>query len=165
MDAVCSLEPLLGPINMRIKYWDENETTENWSPLESHSFNSDQLQVPYLNWVIVGGESGTNARPMNPSWARSIRDQCQAAKRAFFFKQWGEWVARHTKEANSVPVLPMMDDGRHGIFTADGQWRMNEGEYLRYDNLGGQGMFRVGKKVAGRLLDGREWNEMPLAGR
>jgi len=44
-----------------------------------------------ISWVIVGGESGPGARPMHPDWARSVRDQCQAAGVAFFFKQWGEW--------------------------------------------------------------------------
>ena len=43
-----------------------------------------------LQWVIAGGESGPNARPMNPGWARSLRDQCVAAGVPFFFKQWGE---------------------------------------------------------------------------
>lgn len=45
-----------------------------------------------LDWIIVGGESGKNARPMHPEWARSIRDQCRAAGTAFFFKQWGAWL-------------------------------------------------------------------------
>ncbi len=42
-----------------------------------------------IDWVIVGGESGPGARPMLPEWVRSVRDQCRAAKVAFFFKQWG----------------------------------------------------------------------------
>src|SRR5690606_20331421 len=45
-----------------------------------------------LDWVVVGGESGPNARPMHPDWARSLRDQCQAAGVAFLFKQWGEYL-------------------------------------------------------------------------
>ena len=45
-----------------------------------------------LNWNILGGESGKNARPMNPHWARKIRDQCVNAGVPFFFKQWGGWV-------------------------------------------------------------------------
>ena len=46
--------------------------------------------VPGLDWVIVGGESGPGARPMQQDWARSLRDQCEAAGVAYFFKQWGE---------------------------------------------------------------------------
>lgn len=80
-----SVEPLLGPI--------------------------DALPLEGIQWVIVGGESGHRARPMDTDWVRSIRDQCRAANVAFFFKQWG---------------------GRR-------------------------------RKAAGRLLDGREWNELPAA--
>lgn len=78
-----SLEPLLGPLSM--------------------------LPLDGIDWVIVGGESGPKSRPMEADWVREIRDQCQAAKVPFFFKQWGG----------------------------------------------------INKKAAGRLLDGREWNEMP----
>lgn len=49
----------------------------------------DALPLKGIDWVIVGGESGAGARPMDTSWVRSIRDQCLAEKKAFFFKQWG----------------------------------------------------------------------------
>ena len=78
-----SLEPLLGPL--------------------------PNLDLDGIGWVIVGGESGPGARPMDPAWARDLRDQCLAASVPYFFKQWG----------------------------------------------GTQ------KKKAGRLLDGREHNDMP----
>jgi protein gp37 len=45
-----------------------------------------------LDWVIVGGESGKGARPMDPDWARSLRDQCAGAGVSYFFKQWGAWA-------------------------------------------------------------------------
>lgn len=48
-----------------------------------------QIDLTSIHWVIVGGESGPGARPMNPGWVRSIREQCQAAGVPFFFKQWG----------------------------------------------------------------------------
>src|SRR5438105_2004044 len=48
-----------------------------------------ELNLDGIHWVIVGGESGPGARPMNPDWARSIRDQCADASVPFFFKQWG----------------------------------------------------------------------------
>lgn len=80
-----SVEPLLGPI--------------------------PNLPLDGIHWVIVGGESGPSARPMKPEWVREIREQCQRAGVAFFFKQWG---------------------GRK-------------------------------KKAAGRILDGRTWDEMPPA--
>jgi len=80
-----SLEPLLGPI--------------------------PGLDLDGIDWVIVGGESGPKARPMDPAWVRDIRDQCLAARVPFFFKQWGG----------------------------------------------------TNKKKAGRLLDDRTWDEMPLS--
>lgn len=88
-----------------------------------------------IDWVIAGGESGPNARPMNPAWARSLRDQCVAAGIAFHFKQWGEYVS----------VSEVEGDGFHHYFA--------DGRTVR----------KVGKKAAGRLLDGVEWNEMPEA--
>jgi protein gp37 len=85
-----SAEPLLGPLDLRP--WLER-----------------------LDWVIVGGESGRNARPMSPDWARSIREHCVSAGVPAHFKQWGEFR-----------------DGR-----------------------------RMGKRAAGRVLDGRTWDEEP----
>ncbi len=94
-----------------------------------------ELDLRGIDWVIVGGESGPGARPMNPDWARSIRDQCVAAGVPFFFKQWGEYVGTHIFDPEMVRV-----DSGLGYTTA---------------------MKPVGKKAAGSLLDGREWNEMP----
>ena len=82
-----SLEPLLGPL--------------------------PNLNLDGIDWVIVGGESGPGARPMQADWARDVRDQCLAAGVPFHFKQWG------------------------GVF----------------------------KKRQGRLLDGREWNDVPAIAR
>lgn len=44
-----------------------------------------------IDWIVVGGESGINARPMNPAWVADLRDHCVLTKTPFFFKQWGEW--------------------------------------------------------------------------
>lgn len=52
-----------------------------------------------IHWVIVGGESGPNARPMKPEWVEPIRQQCVKAGAAFFFKQWGGWGADGVKRA------------------------------------------------------------------
>jgi len=92
-----------------------------------------------IHWVICGGESGPNARPMHPDWARSLRDQCQAAGAPFLFKQWGEWL----------PDSHVYD----GCETNYGKAPTHHWE----DGFS----WRVGKKAAGRLLDGREWNEFP----
>jgi protein gp37 len=111
-----------------------------------------------LDWVIVGGESGHGARPMHPDWVRSIRDQCVVAGVPFFFKQHGEWG-------------PILDRDKE-----DPDWRYDyaitkrDQEHYRTINLaGGQGfhgdrlyvMRKLGKKNAGRVLDGRTWNEVP----
>lgn len=60
-----------------------------------------KIDLKEIHWVIVGGESGHNARPMKQSWADAVRRQCEAQDSAFFFKQWGGWgadgVKRHKK--------------------------------------------------------------------
>ncbi len=77
-----------------------------------------------LSWVIVGGESGPGARPMHPDWARSLRDQCAAAKVPFFFKQWGEWLpASHNGGYGDAPervgkkaAVSLLDGREHKSF-------------------------------------------------
>lgn len=116
-----SAEPLLGPVNLGRYGWlsgCDSCCNGDRCPRPPECTRFDRISCPVckgtarginVDWVIVGGESGPGARPMDPSWARSIRDQCLAADIPFFFKQWG---------------------GRN-------------------------------KKKAGRLLEGRRWNEMP----
>lgn len=99
-----------------------------------------------VNQVIVGGESGPGARPMHPRWPRDLRDQCVAAGVPFFFKQWGAWFPRSQWEHNPDLVLPDDCD-------------CIEGRNLKI--IDGEIMHRVGKKAAGRLLDGRTWDEYP----
>jgi protein gp37 len=95
-------------------------------------------------WVVVGGESGPAARPMHPDWARSVRDACQAAEVPFFFKQNGEWLPEAVTRpwVNSFPRE----------YVAAGR-RPPSGHVVE--------MCRVGRRLAGRMLDGREWVEMP----
>lgn len=92
-----------------------------------------------ISWTICGGESGPGARPMHPDWARGLRDQCQTAGVPFFFKQWGEWYPVHP--------LRCIEAGIRGK------------EWYTFDP--DTSVCRIGKKAAGRLLDGREWNEFP----
>jgi protein gp37 len=107
------------------------------------------------NWVIVGGESGPGARPMHPDWARSVRDQCQAAGVPFFFKQWGEW-------APECETFHKVSDHRYSHETF--AWNRDGTPYNALNPAVGsfpsQMMYRVGKRAAGRLLDGRTWDEM-----
>lgn len=106
-----------------------------------------------IDLVIAGGESGPNARPMHPDWARSLRDQCAAAGTAFFFKQWGAWAPL----PRSAPVLEA-GGSAIGVAWPDGSFGPG-----RADLNGGEGttLYVATKGIAGRLLDGVEHNAMP----
>ena len=126
-------------------------------------------------WSIVGGESGPGARPMHPDWARSLRDQCQTAGAAFHFKQWGEWTfpgqspgtpasdaIRWLREDGLLADQPMSAIALGGMDGDPGEKRMMGGEEVTvYMSHRWTRTARVGKARAGRLLDGREWNEVP----
>jgi protein gp37 len=77
-----SAEPLLGEVSLTQFLWDA------WSG-DQPAVNGGQPIARTGVWLIVGGESGPGARPMHPAWARSLRDQCQAAGVPFFMKQIG----------------------------------------------------------------------------
>jgi len=100
----------------------------------------------HLDWVIVGGESGSNARPIHPDWVRLLRDRCAATEVPFLFKQWGEWApSRFGEERRLININP------------DGSWEPSVGLLTVQQRL----MAKVGKKRAGRLLDGVEHNGFP----
>lgn len=141
-----SCEPLLGPVDLQAlwlpeKCWHCDEELHGelgrcWCGVCHYS---------EIHWVIAGGESGHNARPMHPDWARSLRDQCQVAGIAYHFKQWGEWRPAQTNE--------------QGIFfNYDGS--PVAGPFAPYSSSQVY-LAKVGKHAAGRLLDGVEWNEFP----
>ncbi len=102
-----SMEPLLGPVDIS-DYLEPGYTSciafEQGTRMEPGYCGgcgghvSDPIHDPMkrdaVDWVIVGGESGTHARPMHPDWTRSLRDQCASASVPFLFKQWGEWAPR-----------------------------------------------------------------------
>lgn len=126
--------------------------------LPANSLNA-VLSAMRLDWIIAGGESGPNARPSHPDWFRSVRDQCQAAGVAFFFKQWGEWIPRsHNHDA-------IARDGKWGTIISDGEFFKTATPFNGHDDDGsGEAvMLNVGKKAAGRELDGRTWDEYPCS--
>lgn len=155
-----SCEPLLGPIRLDrwIGFPRLTPDGKHWESVDS---------PPSISWVIVGGESGSGARPMHPDWARTIRDQSVAAGVPYFFKQWGEWS----------PLAPMRDgvfDFRNGHVLADDGTlyraedlsypdgpRWGEATRAHHDRANLTAMYRVGRKAAGRELDDRVWSEFP----
>jgi protein gp37 len=112
-----SCEPLLGPLDL-----------SSWLKGSRR-----------VDWVIAGGESGHKARPMNPEWARKVRNQCLSARVPFHFKQWGQW---RPDDPAAVPTRKRVDvEGSKGRMIT---------------------LVRLGKHAAGRDLDGRTWDEFPL---
>jgi protein gp37 len=102
-----SLEPLLGPVDLdlpRCEIHDRNELSMNGSVCNGCASDGYSGELSWghwldplnggISWVVAGGESGPSARPSNPSWFRSLRDQCAEAGVPFLFKQWGEWAPR-----------------------------------------------------------------------
>ena len=160
-----SVEPLLGPVSFRwMPAWPENKANRALNP----AGGTDHLDgLRRLDWVIVGGESGPKARPMHPQWARDIRDQCAAAGVPFLFKQWGEWSPRAKicgagEDFQSIdPQCKRWPDvirlGEHGRDTRIIENCTDEAKEVVY-------VQRVGKKAAGRLLDGSTWDGFPALG-
>lgn len=141
-----SAEPLLGPIDL-----------ENLPSVSGIGRYLDALSASgaahsdlpaRLDWIIVGGESGRNARPMHPDWARSLRDQCAAAGVPFFFKQWGQFAPSCYPAHEPPEVVHVRMDGSVRDFPIIDSFSMRP----------------IGKKAAGRLLDGRTHDEFPRVG-
>lgn len=126
-----SCEPLLEAVDLRLSRADrivhQMEKCDTF-PGFAHSGKRSRI-----DWVICGGESGTKARPMQPDWARGLRDQCRAAGVPFFFKQWGEhaWAFSDDDEDEPMPAGSPPKP------------------------------IRVGKAAAGRKLDGVEHSAFP----
>jgi protein gp37 len=149
-----SCEPLLGPLELRCiegykvgRGWDIADALTG----EGLTFDKDgevdkTVTTPSIDWVIVGGESGGDARPMNPVWVRDLHEHCTSAGVPMLFKQWGEWFP-------------------YGGIDADG----HQNSRTRGERLGlwhtwpdGEGFsVRIGKKQAGRYLDGVLHDGMP----
>jgi protein gp37 len=131
--------------------------------------------VRSIDWVIVGGETGPGAGPCHPEWVRLIRQRCLEAVVPFFFKGWGEWAPAFPQYGTDDIAVAEMDaearlgreprntvclevDGsslcgiEHGKYWCTGQPRPECRPWW---------LWRVGRKKAGRLLDGRTWDEFP----
>lgn len=133
-----SIEPMLGPVDLT----NVGVVIDHYIDVQ-HKYNEAEYRgFPDLDAVILGGETGPGARPMHPDWVRSVRDQCLTAGVPFFFKQWGECPGRQSPELTDqyMSTRPCV--------------------MLLYDCVQ-VGTFRVGRTNAGRLLDGREHNDLP----
>lgn len=130
-----SAEPLLGPIDLRnLKARNGALIDALCGDVKSPDGTIYAACPGSVTWVVAGGESGRGARPMHPDWARSLRDQCRATRTPFLFKQWGvhRWVEHSAWDETTQ------------CWVADGIEPQ-----------------RVSKKLAGRELDGRTWDEYP----
>ncbi|NIJ11607.1 protein gp37 [Saccharomonospora amisosensis] len=147
-----SCEPLLGPVDLTTWLKHPQHACDRCDPDGPMDWHSGHLwglcrcpchppRPARPNWVIAGGESGHGTRPMHPDWARTLRDQCHAAGVPFLFKQWGEWAPDELRFAAGNGPGP----ARHYF---------PDGSFMR----------RVGKRRAGRVLDGRTWDEFPRRG-
>jgi protein gp37 len=156
-----SCEPLLGPVDLRGE-WVERERFEH-SPNCRNDFcalaggpddcDGEVVEYPSINWVIAGGESGAKARPPHPNWFKSLRDQCAFSGIAFHFKQWGEWAPNQIIPGKQTAVV---------LPDATTYYEPNMPEHCDWP-CACEICYcaRVGKGAAGRLLDGREWDEFP----
>lgn len=161
-----SIEPMLGAIDLTKIELKENHTQPGLKlvnyPTETEALRGKtftnmgfEYGTNKLDWVICGGESGLGARPMHPDWARSLRDQCDRACVPFYFKQWGEWGTGFDAKC--------MHEGKH----SDGR-TSKRFHFVKSDcsdcKAGDDGhmMEKVGKKTAGRMLDGVEHNGTPI---
>ena len=135
-----SVEPMLGPVDLGA--WVTPRTP--------------------VDWVICGGESGPGARPMHPDWACGLRDQCVNAGVPFLFKQRGEWS---WSEPGSSWRMPDARSDKAGVMHPGGMVAMTRSNPFDPFKVGhpnwGTRIDRVGRRAAGRELDGRTWDEYP----
>ncbi len=160
-----SCEPLLGPVDLS-RWLDPTGITCMDVCPDSHYVNMDDVETHWrtnevipicphcgldaswtgydsgIDWVICGGESGPKARPMHPGWVRDIRDQCEFSQIPFLFKQHGEFLPESEMEEHEAFALSTQNEKWH-------RWP------------DGTASVRVGKKAAGRELDGRTWDQFP----
>lgn len=174
-----SVEPMLGPVEL--SPWDKcdlcgklrnsfdpDKVLGTWGSSFCHEhynpFNGCEGTYTRhaIDWLICGGETGREARPMHPDWARSLRDQSTAAKVPFFFKSWGEWFVPEDG-ARACRVCGCTENNA----CEGGCWWVEDdlcsscvGKVVSAGDRPVK-FWRLGKRTSGRLLDGRTWDEYP----
>ncbi|RQZ89937.1 phage Gp37/Gp68 family protein [Burkholderia cepacia] len=176
-----SMEPLLGPadISRHLDYCEKLDKHGISRRAGGQHIKCDEHCG--ISWVIVGGESGPGARPMHPEWVRSLRDQCAASGVPFLFKQWGEWkpisqmdetrsLYRSNRIARDGEDQGVIDELYGSSCKVDQLCLRINGNHVQIDSpnafLAGTApmhAFKVGKRAAGRQLDGRTHDEFPQA--
>ncbi|MDF2499371.1 MAG: hypothetical protein K0Q77_85 [Anaerosporomusa subterranea] len=155
-----SVEPMLGSI-----------VINQYLPHYPRLFSERNGFKNFLDWVICGGESGPGARPVHPAWVRGLRDQCQTTGVPFLFKQWGLWWPISQMPDNAEDLYyPGPEESPYTTRKCryqNGALQLS-GELLPTHKFGSWGhgamqTFKVGKKKAGRLLDGHMWDQYPEA--
>ncbi len=149
-----SIEPMLGPIDLNATPPEPGRIPINGAILDDlrgclPKWQSYPIRAKLrdgVDWVIAGGESGGNARPMHPQWARQLRDACVTAGVPFFFKQWGEWAELPCQHAIESVDSCVIDRRKVAVGQIDSTW-----------------IFRGGKRFTGREIDGRTWDEIPTS--
>lgn len=176
-----SAEPLLGPINLHADLrndvyrcacgaWERDGHLHPLCPDCGKGWRYKPGDAR-LNWVVAGGESGPGARPAHLDWFRTLRDQCVAANVPYLFKQWGEWGPEWPVDADGAIVrgkrglgIALANDGtvyQPGDLTYPDGPRYGEAVRAGHDKARLTAMYHLGKKVAGRELDGRTWDQYP----
>ena len=151
-----SAEPLLGPVDIQ-PWLTTQRSMANMAAIAlrgqiGHPARSSFISTR-LDWVVVGGESGPGARPMHPHWVRRLRDDCEAEKVPFFFKQWGEWGVHGQFPIEAITSPPVV------------KTLSLTGEVSDPPSPFNWTICRIGKRAAGALLDGRHHHEWPRVSR
>lgn len=141
-----SIEPMLGAIEFDDGHYSDCDLYNGWG---CDCDTSDKGWLEMLDWVIVGGESGSGARPMHSDWARDVIKQCKEAGISVFFKQWGEWLPSDYRSFEEVQKEKHKYTG-----VARDDIKPLSADKIRM-------MYRIGKAKAGSLLDGKEYKEFP----
>lgn len=137
---ILSCEPLLGFLDLSRYLWRRMALSEMPAAVLDSGAIEGLAPRAAIHQIMAGGESGPKARVVHPDAFRSLRDQAVAAGVKFFFKQWGEWLP-NAKE--------------YGCYQQGANYNR------RHVFVGDVAMVKVGKKAAGKLLDGRTWEEFP----
>ena len=142
----------------RIEYLKRTDAKIKFLSCEPLLEDLGELDLKGIDWVIVGGESGKNARPMHPDWVRNIQRQCKEQNVAFFFKQWGEWKVVYERDKAETD-FNYFNDTETEYYNKYRRLNFNGGCGFHGENL--CYIEKVGKKYAGCLLDGKEYKEFP----